>query len=273
MEPTYYALNDSAARAAHYANSFREFRSDYADYVAEVNEAYELADWATKRNPERAEEAHDLAHRYAQRLADWYNKGYQIESMCPSMMVSGRANFPTKKKERQNAAREKHVHDYDELKGILAKIRRIGTGADIIKASDENAVDKLREKIERLEANHEAMKQANVEARKKGEQPPYPSWALSNNRANINAAKKRLASIEVAKGRGTEESEAVVKGERCRVIENAELMRLQLVFDGKPGEEVRAALKHWGFRWSPKNGAWQRQLTGNARFALKQLVL
>lgn len=56
------------------------------------------------------------------------------------------------------------------------------------------------------------------------------------------------------------------------MVENAELMRLQLVFDGKPSDEVREALKHWGFRWSPKNGAWQRQLTGNARFALRQLA-
>ena len=68
------------------------------------------------------------------------------------------------------------------------------------------------------------------------------------------------------------ESEAVIIGEQCRVVENSELMRLQLVFDGKPSDEVRAALKKHGFRWSPKNGAWQRQLTGNARFALGQLA-
>ncbi|MEG0791695.1 MAG: hypothetical protein RSG23_08700 [Gordonibacter sp.] len=271
-EPTYYPLNNEAARAAHSANSFREFHSDAADYRAEVDEAYELADWAAERNPERAEEAYSLAGRYAQRFAEWYNKGYAIESMCPSMLVSGRANFPVKKKERQNASREKHMDNYDALKGILAKIRRIGTGADIIKSNDQNAAEKLRAKIAQLEANHEVMKKANAEARKNGEESPYPSWKLSNNRQNINAAKKRLASIEAQKERGTAKGEAVIKGEQCRVIENAELMRLQLVFDGKPCDEAREALKHWGFRWSPKNGAWQRQLTGNARFALRQLV-
>lgn len=272
MEPTYYALNDSAARSAHYANSMRPFRADDADYRAEVDEAYEIAKWAAERNQERAEEAHSLADRYAQRLAEWYNKGYRIESMCPSVMVAGPANFPVKKKERQNSAREKHMDEYEAIKSIIAKIRRIGTGSDIIKASDGNAADKLRAKIGRLEANHEAMKKANVEARKNGEESPYPSWMLSNNRQNIAAAKKRLASIEAQKERGTVDSEAVIMGEQCQVVENAELMRLQLVFDGKPSDDAREALKHWGFRWSPKNGAWQRQLTNNARFALKQLA-
>jgi hypothetical protein len=297
MEPTYYALNDSAARAAHNANSMRPYRSDDADYRAEVDEAYQLADWAAERNPERAEEAHALADRYAQRLAAWYNEGYRIDSICPSVLISGAANFPVRKKERQNAAREKHMEEYEKLKGILAKIRRIGTGADIIKSSDANAADKLRAKIELLEKKHEMMKGVNAYYRKHGtldgcelldaealaeakcsmeacswSNVPFPAFSLSNNRQSINAAKKRLAAIETQKAEGTAEREAVIKGENCRVVENVELMRLQLVFDGKPSDEARAALKHWGFRWSPKNGAWQRQLTNNARFALKQLA-
>lgn len=57
-----------------------------------------------------------------------------------------------------------------------------------------------------------------------------------------------------------------------QVVENAELMRLQLIFDGKPDETTRTALKRHGFRWSPKNSAWQRQLTDNARYSVKQLI-
>ena len=61
-------------------------------------------------------------------------------------------------------------------------------------------------------------------------------------------------------------------GEQVTVIENVELMRLQLVFDGKPSDEIRGTLKKNGFRWSPKQGAWQRQLTANARFALRLML-
>ena len=48
--------------------------------------------------------------------------------------------------------------------------------------------------------------------------------------------------------------------------------RLQILFDGKPDEETRAALKSNGFRWSPKNQAWQRQLTRNAEYAARQVL-
>ena len=49
-------------------------------------------------------------------------------------------------------------------------------------------------------------------------------------------------------------------------------MRLQLIFDGKPKEEVRNILKKNGFRWSPHYGAWQRQLTDNAIYSLKRVT-
>jgi hypothetical protein len=57
-----------------------------------------------------------------------------------------------------------------------------------------------------------------------------------------------------------------------RVIEDEVIDRLQLVFDGKPDPETIAHLKSRGFKWSPKNGAWQRQLTNNARHAAKQIL-
>lgn len=49
-------------------------------------------------------------------------------------------------------------------------------------------------------------------------------------------------------------------------------MRVQLIFDGKPDDDTRALLKSYGFRWSPRNAAWQRQLTENGRRAARQLM-
>ena len=48
-------------------------------------------------------------------------------------------------------------------------------------------------------------------------------------------------------------------------------MRLQLFFDNKPEAEIRDILKKHGFKWSPKNSCWQRQLTNNAKYALSQV--
>lgn len=55
------------------------------------------------------------------------------------------------------------------------------------------------------------------------------------------------------------------------VERNTDINRLQLKFDGKPDESTRSVLKSYGFRWSPREGAWQRQLTGNAEYSLQQI--
>lgn len=52
------------------------------------------------------------------------------------------------------------------------------------------------------------------------------------------------------------------------VLHNTEENRLQLLFPGKPDQEVIARLKSTGFKWSPRFKAWQRQLTPNALRAL-----
>lgn len=50
----------------------------------------------------------------------------------------------------------------------------------------------------------------------------------------------------------------------ARVLQNKEDNRLQLFFDGKPDQPMIERLKSRGFKWSPRNKAWQRQLTPNA---------
>lgn len=35
---------------------------------------------------------------------------------------------------------------------------------------------------------------------------------------------------------------------------------------------TRDLLKHNGFKWSPKNGVWQRQLTPNARYTTERML-
>lgn len=49
-------------------------------------------------------------------------------------------------------------------------------------------------------------------------------------------------------------------------------MRIRLIFDNIPNEEIRTILKSNGFKWSPKNSAWQRQLTNNGIYATKQVL-
>lgn len=56
------------------------------------------------------------------------------------------------------------------------------------------------------------------------------------------------------------------------VVKNFEEDRLQLIYDGKPSPDVIAKLKSAAFRWSPRFGAWQRQLTTNALYSASRVL-
>lgn len=62
------------------------------------------------------------------------------------------------------------------------------------------------------------------------------------------------------------------ENKHCEVIQNVDENRLQLKFNGKPNDSTRDLLKHNGFKWSPKNGVWQRQLTPNARYTTERML-
>ena len=96
----------------------------------------------------------------------------------------------------------------------------------------------------------------------------YPDYALQNNNANIHRIESRLKNLKATKEKGTSETE----NQFFKVVENTELMRLQLFFDGKPQQEVREILKSNGFKWAPSQSAWQRQLTGHSKYALERVI-
>ena len=91
---------------------------------------------------------------------------------------------------------------------------------------------------------------------------PYPGYSLSNANGNIRRVEGRIRELEAKAMMVALEP---VEGNGWRLVENVEENRLQIFFDAKPPERIRAELKAWGFRWSPFFGAWQRQLSSAAR--------
>lgn len=295
----YYTINETAARNAQAMWSFRDYvvGSTTIEYRNAVDECYKIVEQLPEDLKEKGEA---LADRYARRLAEWYNKGFRIEIMCPSVMISGAANFPVRKKEKQNAARDRHYKEYEEIDAIPNKIIKLLNGSDIIKSDDENAIEKLEAKVEKLTQDQERYKRVNAYYRKnktlKGfegisddeaakldkdiensyYEVPYPPYVLQNNNANIRRIKERIENIKKLKQQAAEKEAETVNddygNELFDVVENSELMRLQLLFGYKPEADVRNILKKHGFRWSPKNSAWQRQLTNNARYAVKSVI-
>jgi hypothetical protein len=100
------------------------------------------------------------------------------------------------------------------------------------------------------------------------ERKPYPTWALSNNNAEIRRVKEKIEQLSKLDIVAME----TINFKGGKLLINTEVNRVQFLFDDKPGEEIKALLKSNGFRWAPSESAWQRQRTMNAIGAAKRLV-
>lgn len=297
MERNYYLINEKEAKTAHDMMSFSEYKSGSktAEYKESVDKAYDLADEIAEAKPDCADRVYNMADKYSKKMAEYFNRDFHIGCMCPSVLISGAGNFPVRKKEKQILLWEKNHRFFNEIQEILTKMESILYGNDMIMSCDEDAIQKLEEKLENLKANQEKMKSANKAIRMKNiskgdgllnnmgfteEQIKdlrtpdycgrigYPDYALRNNNANIHRIEARLRNLKTIKDKGTTETE----NQFFKVVENTELMRLQLFFEGKPEQKVRDILKKNGFKWAPSQSAWQRQLTGNAKYALERVI-
>ena len=294
----YYKIDEEEAKRAKMANSFSDYVSGSAtaDYRREVDAAVEIAEKQKKKvGPEYHDKIDRLLDSYASKLANNLNNRYRIDASVPSVLVAGGSNFPVARKNKQNERRDRNMQEYIEIQGILDKIRSTGMGG--IKSDDPNAIDKLRTKLEKLERQQEKMRNINAYYRKNKTldgcreltvdevewfkqtmsdpqalyDQPYPKWALTNNSANIRRIKSRIETLEKEAARA-EERPTEKTGNGYTLRENSEIGRIQFVFDGKPVASVRDLLKSWGFRWSPREGAWQRMLNDNGRYAAEQVM-
>lgn len=295
-ERIYYEINEQSARTAHEMMSMQEYKegSKTREYRNLVDNAYDLAGQVEEKRPLQSERAYKLAERYSRKMAEYFNKDSAIGCRCPSVLISGAGNFPVKKKEKQVQAWENNYQFYQETQKLISKIKSILYGKDIIKSGDSDAVERLEEKLAGLKEDQERMKVANkfirlknVEKGNEGltnmgysekeikelREPDfcgrvgYPPYMLQNNNANIHRVEGRLKQLKAAKERGSRKEE----NRYFRVVENTEIMRLQIFFDEKPVQDIRSILKKNGFKWSSKNGCWQRQLTDNVRYSLERI--
>ncbi len=299
----YYPIDENMARRSHEMMSLRGYKagSATAEYRASVDKAAALVEQQKQKvSPFYHDKLDALLDRYARRLAQWTNDRNRNGASCPSVLVCGPSNFPTRKKEKQNAREDSLWKEYEEINGILSKIERVGTGP--IDFSDPDARKMLVDRLETAKALHESKKQANAYYRKHNTldgcpgitgkdrewltRPgvfasgdgspltfygvPFPAYDLQLDNAAIKRYAARLEEYDNLQAQRDADADTEFDG--GRIVHNVEQNRLQILFDGKPDEETRAALKSHGFRWSPKNQAWQRQLTRNAIYDANHIL-
>lgn len=237
--------------------------------------------------PEELREEYEA--KYLQKWREWL----AALSRCYSVLVVGPARFNSRRHERMNdyerAARQR-LKDWSEkvVKRINRQERLTGWAE----------IERLQEKVDTLQCLQDTMKAANKVCRstklsevekvdelvalgineqdavmllhptQSWQRAGFESYQLTNNLAKIKATQ---AAIERHKAMAeAEDNEIKFNGGRVVVCNSDERMRFY--FDEIPSVEVRNLMKRNAFKWSPKNGAWQRQLTANCKFDTKRIL-
>lgn len=224
-------------------------------------------------------------------------------SRVMSTMVTGPANFPTRSNEKKSNAYEnkgKEMYAFkDRFEKSIRSDREIYPElmmTEPIKSGEANALQELQEKHRKLVKFHEQMVAANRIFRAKKDIPEklanagfspasiktllqhirpgeraFMAYELTNSNANIRRLSDRIKlEKQVIATREQGEKEKAFAGGQIR--EDHGDNRLRIFFDSIPDNELRGKLKKSGWKWSPKNQAWQRQLTPNAWSSARHIL-
>lgn len=302
-----YEINESIAKIAKENNSFDDYEENSAtqEYEKYLNKFEERVNELVKNNSQNInDEVLNLIKyykdMYSKKLAFAINTSNSIEARMSSILITGAGNFNVRKKEKQNQTRydfwQKYGNLFEENNYYFNKIKNILTNK-VISSSDALAIEKLEAKIDKLSEQQDIMERANAWYRKnktmvgfedlaeddakcmdKGiieswYKVPYSSYELTNNNANIKRLKDRVEGIKKLKERIEQKDESkYIKVNGLEVVEDTTDMRIRILFNNTPNVDIRNLLKRNGFKWSPKNSAWQRQLTQNAIYATKKIL-
>lgn len=296
----------SSALAAHQGTSWTPEHRAYLHQQDWVNHFRALIEEFAPRakTPEQQKALEEALNKIAQKRRGLVLAYLGARSRLVSSFIAGRSKFPAAAMEKRNRTVDNR---YADLQEFDAKARKLLN--KVLKEAgqeDMSEVQRYEAKIAQLERRREMMKQINAAIRRaKGQPTPeleaefakhglssgvmhqllkpdfagrvgFADYELSNLGAEIRRAKQMLEVARAKEADARRQAEQGVPDSRrekgVEVIEDAADDRLRLVFPGKPSAQVIAALKSRGFRWSPSNGAWQRQLTNAARQAAQEVL-
>lgn len=285
-------VSDARAALAHFAAALPD-----PEKLEDAQRAYyerRASEWAAL-----VQEAYADTLRRRANFVPWYVAG-------PSNYPAAKANRQT---ERDMNARSEYDRKMDafientakEIARLESPARQIeryrrGQTSEAVQMGDPYAIEKLTARLEYLKETQELMRRVNAYWRKhhtcqgcegiseeNAKQlddaaagiygAPFARFELSNNLQNIHRIEARLQELKTMKARADQQQAAPSETDSkpFKVVENADAARLQIIFDDIPPAAARDLLKGNGFRWSPRAGAWQRQLTPNACAALRRI--
>lgn len=292
-------LNKELAMQAHCGTSFspevrgKAIIDGFSSHLAQIRDDLMKSAETDEDREFISAEMRILKSGYASKMNDQLSS----QSRCMSTMIAGPSNFNTRRAEKANRAYENKFDATNAyLERAISSIRRRLNKRQVEAAGGE--IEVMKAELANAEKSHDIMKACNklIRSKKLSDEeriaqmvgtlglsehtaqevltPDYMGrigfahYSLSNSNANIRRMRERVEEMQKKEDTPTTEREF----DGGMLIDNCDADRIQIDFDEKPDDTMRAKLKGSGWRWAPSVMMWQRKRTNAAIRSAKEIL-
>jgi hypothetical protein len=247
-----------------------------------------------KRQEVRAARYRGLAEKAQARSTTAQSKANSIGSMIPMgqpILVGHHSESRHRKDIKKiDKAMEQSLNETKKAAYFQQKAIAIENNTAIY-SNDDDAIERLKEKLAKKEKLQETMKKANAAIRKGDDsalkalgmndiqieelkKPDYcgrigfAAYQLQNNNAEIRRIKIRIKEVSTIQSR----PEIQVEVGQTEIRENAEFGSVEIKFPSKPDQNIIDELKSKGWRWARTSGVWYFRRRGDDVLAMAKEI-
>jgi frataxin-like iron-binding protein CyaY len=269
-------INEELAKRAKENMSFNDYKEgsateEYNRVVENMTQKINEATEQVKDDSEKISQLDYLLNKFKKDYANWTNKHNANGAIHVSWMISGRGNYNMNKHNKWESREGKLWAEYNDIMAIDDKIDKIIYSKKIIKSTDSDALEKLKEKLAEEQKAHDEMVSYNKQARKENKEV-YPTYMLTNSNQRIKNIKDRISQLEKLEELKQTKGNTEIEINGIKIVDNLEANRVQMIFPDKPEENIRKILKSNGFRYSYTYGAWQRNRNSLSMMKAKSIA-
>lgn len=234
----------------------------------------------------------DYEDKYIAKYSEWLG----AMSRCFSQAITGAGGWKPatfRRHERTNAAekaarerldqwcekvikrcnRQERLTGWAEVERLQDKLDGLVRSQEMMKAANKIVRTKKLAEVEKVDelvalGYNEEIALLILDGTKKWWGAGFAPFELSNNLAKIKDTESKIKRHAAMASKEDETKE--YQWGTLRIDYSDE--RYRFIFDERPAQEVIKLMKENGFRWSPANKAWQRQITVNAKYATKRII-
>lgn len=290
---------DNLYELAMRAHSGTSFSPEKRGRQVVISYSEELEDDLSKINSEDLKEVYKAG--YIKNISAWLS----AKGRCISTMITGPANFPVRRAEKFSQSEHNRYGEFRNWRDNF--FTRAEKAAERAKPEEQKLAERFELIKKNISSSASTIIQIDNGQNRYSSRPLFVSSITGiiqriANEGNVNLTQMCLdyvkelnaldglkkpiitaqngiwklldqaETIQEKKEDKKQQENEVFQADGCEIVINYALDRIQIIHPEKPDKETIQRLKKSAFKWAPSQGAWQRQLTSNAKYAVFQIT-